>query len=378
MTDLGTATTHGRRRSGSRAPRWARLSVVFGTVLMLLSGVVLIGFEALLSRYQGAVASADLFGDEASGTPPPKVSDIKGPVNILLVGIDPRQPSTPPLADSIMILHVPAGMDRAYLFSLPRDLRVDIPAFPKADYPGGNDRLNSAMSHGSIVAGKNPDAARGFELLQTTISEYTGIKRFDAGAILNFNGFKKIVDAMGGVDMYIDADTKSEHLQPDGTPRPGNPNGEGYVGPQREYKKGEAHLNGWQALDYVRQRKTLVDGDYGRQRHQQQFIRAMASQALSRDVVTNPLKLDSVLRAAGQSLIFNGRGHSVADWAFALRDLRSDSMTLIKLPHAALGSSSNYQGEELKAPAEEFFASVQDDSVDAFVAAHPDLINKDK
>lgn len=218
MTDLGTPTTHGRRRKTSAVPRWARICTIFGTVLIVLSGVVLVGFEALLSRYQGAVASADLFGDEGPGSPPPKVSDIKGPINILLVGIDPRQPSTPPLADSIMILHVPAGMDRAYLFSMPRDLRVDIPAFPEANYAGGNDRLNAAMSHGSLVPGKNPDAAKGFELLQTTISNYTGIKRFDAGAILNFGGFKKIVDAMGGVDMYIDADTKSEHLRPDGTP----------------------------------------------------------------------------------------------------------------------------------------------------------------
>jgi anionic cell wall polymer biosynthesis LytR-Cps2A-Psr (LCP) family protein len=358
-------------------PRWARLCTIFGTVLMFLSGVVLVGFEAVLSRYQGAVASADLFGDQAAGSPAPKVSDIKGPLNILLVGIDPRNPETPPLADSIMILHVSAGLDHAYLFSLPRDLRVDIPAFPKAHYSGGNDRLNSAMSHGSIVAGKNPDAAQGFELLQTTIINYTGIKRFDAGAILNFGGFKKIVDAMGGVDMYIDADTKSEHLQPDGTPRPGNPNG-GYLGPQKEYKKGQTHLNGWQALDYVRQRKTLVDGDYGRQRHQQQFIRAMATQAFSRDVVTNPVKLDSVLRAAGQSLIFNGRGHSVADWAFGLRNLRSDSLTLIKLPHASIGSGSNYQGEQLTAPTESFLASVRDGTIDDFMAANPALINKDK
>jgi anionic cell wall polymer biosynthesis LytR-Cps2A-Psr (LCP) family protein len=345
---------------------------------MLLSGVVLVGYEVLLARYQGAVASADLFGDQAAGATPEPKSDIKGPLNILLVGIDPRQASTPPLADSIMILHIPAGLDRAYLFSLPRDLRVDIPAFPKANYRGGNDRLNSAMSHGSIVTGKNPDAARGFELLQSTISNYTGIKRFDAGAIINFGGFKKIVDAMGGVDMYVDADTKSEHLQPNGTPRPGNPNGNGYIGPQKEYKKGQTHLNGWQALDFVRQRKTLSDGDYGRQRHQQQFIKAMASQAFSRDVVTNPLKLDSVLRAAGQSLIFSGRGHSVADFAFALRGIRSDSITMIKLPHAGIGSSSNYQGEELKSPAPDFFASLGDGTVDNLVAAHPDLINTSK
>ena len=59
-----------------------------------------------MARYEGAVGKADLFGDQAAGAQARK-SDIKGPLNILLVGIDPREPTTPPLADSIMVLHVP-------------------------------------------------------------------------------------------------------------------------------------------------------------------------------------------------------------------------------------------------------------------------------
>lgn len=365
----------GARKRRSAIPRWARLCTIFGAVLMLLSGGVLIGYEALLARYEGSVGQGDLFGDQAAGAQERK-TDIKGPLNILLVGIDPRKPETPPLADSIMIMHIPAGLDRAYLFSLPRDLRVPIPRFEKASYRGGEDRLNSAMSHGSLVRGKNPSAVQGFELLSKTIVNYTGIKRFDAGAIINFSGFQKIVDAMGGVTMYIDTDVKSEHREPDGTHRKGNPNGSGYIGPRAEYKKGNAHLKGWQALDYVRQRKTLPDGDYGRQRHQQQFVKAMADQALSADVVGNPIKLDAVLRAAGKSLIFNGRGQSIADFGFALKSINSSAIQTIKLPGGGIGTGRNYQGERLEPIAQEFFASLRDGTVDSFVLANPKLINK--
>lgn len=239
------------------------------------------------------------------------------------MGIDPRNPEMPPLADSVMVLHVPAELDRAYLFSMPRDLVVEIPKFSQAEFNGGTDKLNAAMSYGSRVPGANPDTARGFELLATTVQNVTGIKRFDAGAIINFNGFKKIVDAMGGVTMNIEREVRSEHREPDGKHRKGNPNGEGYVGPQAVYAKGSQHLNGWQALDYVRQRypkNGVPDGDYGRQRHQQQFVKAMAGQALSADVVTNPVKLDRVLRAAGQSLIFSGRGNSVVDFGLGAQE----------------------------------------------------------
>ncbi|WP_088979359.1 LCP family protein [Micromonospora coxensis] len=361
-------------------PRWARACTVFGAVLMLLSGAVLVGSEALLARYEGAVGKADLFGDQAAGAQERK-SDIKGPLNILLVGVDPRKPETPPLADSIMVLHVPESMDRAYLFSMPRDLYVDIPKFDKANYGGGSGKLNGAMSHGSIVQGQNPSVAQGFELLAKTVQQVTGIDRFDAGAIINFTGFQKIVDAMGGVDMYIERDVKSEHREPDGKHRKGNPYGEGYIGPQAEYKKGNQHLNGWQALDYVRQRypkNGVPDGDYGRQRHQQQFVKAMVKQAFSADVVTNPIKLDRVVRAAGQSLTFNGRGNSVVDFALALKGVRAENVELIKLPGEGIGTGSAYRGERLLPVAEDFFTALKNEQLDAFLLEHPEFRNRNK
>ncbi|MEU1246968.1 LCP family protein [Micromonospora arida] len=378
---VGKAGKSGRKPSIWRGvPRWARLCTVFGTVLTVLSGAVLVGTEVLMARYEGAVGKADLFGDQAAGAQAKK-SEIKGPLNILLVGIDPRTPTAAPLADSIMVLHVPASMDRAYLFSLPRDLYVPIPPFKKADFPGETTKINAAMSFGSKVPGANPDAARGFELLATTVQNVTGIKRFDAGAIINFTGFQKIVDAMGGVDMYIERDVKSEHKQPDGKPRPGNTRGEGYVGPQALYKKGNRHLSGWQALDYVRQRypkNGVPDSDYGRQRHQQQFVKAMVGQAFSADVVSNPIKLDKVLRAAGQSLIFNGRGNSVVDFGIALKDIRPNTIEMIKLPGGGVFEGKKYLGEQFQEGVPDFFTALHNEQLDPFLLEHPEFVNKAK
>ncbi|WP_431882964.1 LCP family protein [Micromonospora gifhornensis] len=381
---VGKAGRRGKR--GGRpsiwrgVPGWARFCTIFGVVLMMLSGTSLVGAEALMARYEGAIGKADLFGDQAAGASERK-SDIKGPLNILLVGIDPRNDRTAPLADAIMVLHVPKELDRAYLFSLPRDLYVEIPAYPKAGFNGSTSKLNDAMSFGSRVpGGGKPDAARGFELLATTVQNVTGIKRFDAGAIINFSGFQKIVDAMGGVTMNIEREVRSEHREPNGKHRKGNPNGEGYIGPQAVYPKGKQHLSGWQALDYVRQRypeNGVPDGDYGRQRHQQQFVKAMAGQAFSADVVTNPVKLDRVLRAAGESLIFSGRGHGVVDFALALKDIRPGNIQMIKLPGGGIfNNRGGYVGERFEPEVDDFFVALERELLDPFLLEHPKLVNK--
>src|SRR3954470_10126519 len=96
-----------RTSRGPRAPRWARVCAIVGCVLMVVSGAVLITGQALIARYAGSVQNKNLFGEPAAGSPKQKVSDIKGPLNILLVGIDPRDSHTAPLSDSIIVVHVP-------------------------------------------------------------------------------------------------------------------------------------------------------------------------------------------------------------------------------------------------------------------------------
>jgi polyisoprenyl-teichoic acid--peptidoglycan teichoic acid transferase len=304
--------------------------------------------------------------------------DIDGPLNVLLVGIDtrPNRPEEPARADAIMIAHVDESLERGYLISLPRDLLVEIPPFPETGYQGGYDRLNAAMAFGSqqVEGEELPNLERGFSLLAKTVTDLTGIEQWDAGAVIDFEGFVGVVDALGGVTMELDERIVSEHRQPDGTHRPLNADGHGFYGPQAVYEPGEHHLEGWQALDIARQRYSVDDGDFGRQQNQQLLIRAIMERALSQDIVTNPVALDRVIRAAGDTLVFDGRGHRAIDFAFALRDMRPSQLEMIQLPTTPAGGGDAYQGEQLDPAAEGLFRALRQDRLDSFITRRPDLL----
>lgn len=368
-----------------RAPLWTRICLAAGVVLVLASGGTLVTGQALVAKYAGAVTDDSLLPAETGAAQKKKV-DINGPLNILLVGIDPRDTATAPLSDSIIVAHIPANRSGAFLFSIPRDLVVDIPAFAPSGTGAQREKINAAMALGSRIGNGKYDAKQGFRLLAQTVGNVTGIKEFDAGAIVNFGGFQKIVEAMDGVTMVIDQDVKSEHRQPNGLIRPRRPEcadnhcDHPYIGPQKQYKKSSkpVHLEAWEALDYVRQRYGLPRTDYDRQRHQQQFIKAIAKQAMGKDVVTNPSKLLKVMGAAGDSLTFAGGGHSILDWALELKGLNVDDTATIDLPGGGVFKESNgqrrYLGEQFAPEAGDFFRAVREDRVPEFLFDHPKFV----
>lgn len=367
-----------RRRStrrtgpGRRLPTWAVALAAVGAFLLLMSGGLVAAGQWLLGRYD--VEQDDLFGEGAA-----RGSDIEGPLNILLVGIDtrPSRPEEPARSDTIMIFHVDRDLEHAWLVSIPRDLLVEIPAFAETGYPGGFDKINAAMFEGSrqLPGQEMPDLPRGFSLLARTVGDLTGISRWDAGALIDFEGFVGVVDALGGVTIELPERVVSEHRQPDGSHRPLDPDGQGFQGPQAVYEPGVHHLEGWQALDLARQRYGLERGDFDRQENQRRLVEAIIAKALSRDVVTDPVTLDRVVRAAGDSLVFDGRGNQAIDFAFALRDLRPDSLTMLGLPATSVESDEGYQGEELDPVAHDLFGALQQDRLDGFLATHPEFTN---
>ena len=361
------------------------MCIGFGAVLMMASGVGLIVTPLLVARYEGSVNKADLFRDGDTGTRPEAQSRVRadGPLNILLAGVDtrPDKPDEAPHADSVMILHVPRTRDRAYLFSLARDTLVDIPAYAPAKFSGGRGKLAEAMAHGSLIPGKAPDPTSGFALLAQTVTHYTGIGDFAAGAIINFDGFRRIVDAMGGVDLYVDQRVVSIHVTPDGRSRYPTYENSPRTRPQKEYTVGPHHMVGWEALDYVRQRHIdpsngLEGDDYARQRHQRQFIKAMVAKAASAGVVGNPARLDSVLLAAGGSLTFAGRGATVLDFAIALRKIDSGSLTTLKLLGSEVRCPDGSSCQRLDPIAQDLFAAVAGETVDSFLGGHTELISR--
>lgn len=306
---------------------------------------------------------------QSTSPPPPPGADITGPLDLVLVGVDTRVsiPGWEPHADAIMLLHVEPGLDSAYLYSIPRDTRVQIPGH-------GTHKITEAMSRGSRVEGsKEPDVEKGYELLTRTLSGYTGIKEFQAGAILNFGGLARLTDQLGGVDLVIDQTVKSRHRKPDGSLRPLR--GGDFIGPQAVYQKGRRHLAGWQAIDYARQRYGLPDGDYDRQRHQRQLVTALLAKALDQGLPTEPDKVDQLLAALGDTFVYLG-GRKPVEYAYALRGLSPENITRVSLPGNGVGRGSGYVGEQLTAEGRGFLKAVAQGKAAAYLASHPKLVDK--
>ena len=103
------------------------------------------------------------------------------------------------------MLHIPASHDQAYLVSIPRDTEVKVPAFPKSKYPGGTAKATEAFFHGAQNGG---GWAGGAQLMAATIKNLTGIS-FDGAAIIDFNGFRGVIDALGTVHLCVDQEVES-------------------------------------------------------------------------------------------------------------------------------------------------------------------------
>jgi LCP family protein required for cell wall assembly len=380
-----------KKRGGKRKdPLWAKLLVIFGALLMLGSGGTIVGSKVLVAEATKSVSKQNLLG---SGGTAAKHATISGAKNILLVGVDTRvgQSSMGSRSDSIIIMHIPASHDQGYMVSIPRDTYVSIPAYNngKQKYNGGKDKINAAFEFGSRGLTGAAAAQHGFELLEKTIQLLPGMSgmTFDAGAIVDFDGFKDVVNALGGVTMCVDEKTTSIHTgftKSGKEEEPYHINSDGTVGAKVPgvtavvYQPGCQYMVAWRALDYVRQRDLLAnqDGDYGRQRHQQQFIKAIFSKILSSGTLTNPAKLTKVMGTVGKAMTVDTGNFNIEDWIFAMKGIGASDLTTIKTNGG--NYSTAYIGTQsiqtLNDTSLELLASVKSDTVGAFITQHPDWV----
>ncbi|MEV6927734.1 LCP family protein [Dactylosporangium sp. NPDC051485] len=378
-------------RRTRRDPKWARTLVVLGALMMMLAGGAFVTKNLLVGYVTSNVQQDDLIipAAEQQG----RHVTISGAKTILLVGIDPRpdqDPSEAIRSDSIIIVHIPADHRSAYLISIPRDTWVRIPEFNngRTRYNGGHDKINAAFAEGGLKLTGKDQRRYGMSLLANTIEENWGLT-FDAAAIIDFAGFTKVVEVLGGVDMYVDQETRSVHVGHDAKGETKVPyiqrfNSSGGtdlipiagVTPQT-YHVGYQHLEPWQALDYVRQRDTLPNSDYDRQRHQQQFIKALFREIASRDVLIDPGKLKKVLDVVGQSMTIDSGGIGLQDWIFAMKGIGADTLLTVKSNNGTFHESAKQPGAEaLDDNTLALLQAVRSNTVEQFLASHVDLVSK--
>ncbi|TCB92762.1 LytR family transcriptional regulator [Micromonospora zingiberis] len=268
---------------------------------MLLAAVALVGLRVLADRYERTVTREQLLDPSARA----KRTDLDGPLNYLLVGSDRRPGDVGPeqRTDTILIVHIPAGLREGYLVSVPRDLLVTIP--PGAGWPGGEDKINTAFEYGG-------GGQSGAQLLSATLTRLTGI-RFDGAALVDFAGLRSVIDLLDGVEMCVRTEVRSIHTK-------------------RVFPPGCQRMDGAAALDYVRQRYDLPGGDYDRQTHQQQLLGAMLERAGETRVRNNPVQLHRLIEAVGESLTVDTNGVPVEDLLLALHGLSTDGLRGVQVP----------------------------------------------
>jgi LCP family protein required for cell wall assembly len=372
----GTPGKTGPGRPRKRhSPWWAKISIALGVLVMLGSATAMVGVNVLLGQVNESVKQTTLIDHGAQPV------SIDGAINLLMVGLDTRDnnPGMGSRSDSIIIAHIPASHDGVQMISIPRDTYIHIPADPTTKFNGGYDKINAAFQYGSQRGGGD---AGGMKLLQKTIGDAYGIT-FQSALIVNFDGFTDIVNKLHGVTMYVDEKTISLHhgyktndptvraapfiVHPDGTPGARIPGTSPVI-----YQKGKQHLTAYQALDYVRCRDFLPNADYDRQRHQQQFIKALLQEAYDQGI-SNPTKISNFLKSLSNAFVFDGGGRQLSDWIFTLKGISPSAIVTLKINNGTyntvmVGKSSTQQMSQQSL---ELLQDVKNDTVDAFIAKYP-------
>ena len=310
-------------RSGG-APGWGRVLLrrVVASLAFLMAAALGFGTFTLI-KLQGNIESVDItgmLGDRPDILAKRDADTNELPLNILLVGSDSREELNDPgefggenkltlvdHSDTTILLHISADRKSAYGVSIPRDSMVRL---PNCKNPQDNPRtapigmFNAAYKDGGIGC------------TVRTVEANTGV-RIDHYAVVNFEGFRDMVDALGGVDMCVPEaiDDKATGLK---------------------LKAGNNHLDGTEATKFVRARKSLGDGsDLGRINRQQDFLSALIRESTDSKLLFRPDRLYGFLDAATKSVTMDRDLASIrrlSDLAMQVRGMKPENIAFVTVP----------------------------------------------
>ncbi|MEU6253421.1 LCP family protein [Streptomyces sp. NPDC047043] len=336
------ASASGGGPARRRRRRWVRgggLVVALGLVAAVGTGWALYAkLDANITPDDAAAAELARYEKERP------TSLVKGAQNILLIGSDTRsgddnddygRDSGTERSDTTILLHLGAGRRTATAISLPRDLMVDVPACLRAD--GSRSEPMFAMFNYAFQMGGSGCTIR-------TVEKLTDI-RVDHHVVVDFHGFKEMVDAVDGVQVCLRSPIDDEAAK-------------------LKLPAGRVTLDGEQALGYVRARKTLGDGsDTDRMDRQQRFLGALVNKVQSNDVLLNPVKLYPVLDAATSSLTTDPDLASLRglyQLVRGLRDIPTERVQFLTVPRESYVYNAN-RDQLVEPEAEKLFERLRKD-----------------
>lgn len=277
--------------------------LVFG---VLISAVVfVVNNYSMIASVLESMTDKNIAGVKASSKPdltPAKFNFkmLSRYQNILLLGVDSNGPDTLPFtgvrSDTMIILSIDLKNKSVNAVSIPRDSKVYLAE------EHGIQKINAAYAFGGI------------ELTKKTIEETFGV-RIHNYVIINAEGVRKIIDALGGVPIYVDQDLRYHDYS-----------GKLHI----DLKKGEHILNGEQAEGYVRFRKDYL-GDIGRVNRQQKFIKALAERIKSPDAIK---KIPEALKIANLYTRTDLNLYQMSQYAAIARDIDMNKVEFVMLPGA--------------------------------------------
>ncbi|MCE3032674.1 LCP family protein [Streptomyces sp. CMSTAAHL-2] len=303
----------GRRRKPRSTGRKALLATAWTAAGVLVLGGAGAGY--LYFKLNGNLHSVDI--NQVLGKDRPTKID-NGSENILVLGSDTRAGTNKKLgggtddgsarSDTAMIVHVYEGHKKASVVSIPRDTLVDRPAC--------TDTKGTTHPAASAVMFNEAYSTGGAACAVKSVEALTGI-RMDHYLEVDFAGFQKLIDDLGGVPVTTTraiADPQS-HL---------------------DLKSGTHTLDGQQALGLVRTRHGVGDGsDLGRIQLQQAFVKALLGQVKNVGVFSDPKKLYDLADTATKAVTTDsdlGSVNSLIDFADGLKGIDARHMTMVTMP----------------------------------------------
>lgn len=325
----------GIERRQRKRLRTGRLAAVAAAVVTLAAA------PAVLARTTDAPLGIPFLGTQETDSVP------SGPLNVLLLGVDNRQtPEDLGRADTIMVIHIPASHDKAYLVSIPKDTFVDIPGHGGAGT--SMQKISTAHAYG------------GPALTSKVVSNLTGV-RLDATAVVEYQGLAKVTDAVGGVEVCLPAQVRSIHTE-------------------RVYPPGCSRFNGEQALDLLRQRFDLRYGDLDRISNGQEYLRGLLDRLTSGGVLGNPVRANEVLKAAGSAIRLDLGSIGLTGAVGLARRIRPADVIGISTAQytytdAIIQTPEGVEGFDPTTPLTTgLFQALRDDTLDDWAAEHPEAV----